>query len=759
MLCRDEASYFDAVRHSKKPPSSSSWIVSAASVALVAFAVSLTLTWHGQQETREEQAIRRRVLLEQQTIDESPATFDDDFTRDETCRKYLVNFLNGTTDARDECQAYMSAFQAADCKDDSNLSFLDWLKSFFTDGELGRKHRLPNGTVVTDDVVIDDYYEKWECCSSISEFYAKHCEEPTWDAFQLLGIVAVLVTCGLVKSVIKYAGLGWVPDAGACIVVGSVVGGLIRLAVDEEVVRDTLTFDSNLFLQILLPPIIFEAALSIDKRAFRRDLFPILTFAIAGTGVSAVAIGYITYALSAWSRGTSLPLLDSLLFGALMSSVDPVATLSILSSTGVSRSDTLYTLIFGESLLNDGVSIVLFDSLVRHMGDADVVDAATVSDTLADFFVVSMGSIAVGVACGALCTLYFWALHGQHSAVTEVALFFCWALIPYYVADGMGLSGIIAIMVMGFMMDYFVLGGFQSDEGEWMEYMQMRVHHSNAGPTPVESRWDRCRHACSQAFSGRGHVLNRSRHNVGFVAKVISHLMETAIFAYLGLFLFNDKSWRFDLIFSGMFSCVASRVGMILVFAQLINACVWMDLEGCLVRTWRMMRQQRVSRSWDDDSLIDDTKVYLDLKTQLILFSAGVRGAVSYALVQHIPVYDSVTKTGSHFKTELRAMTSATIVVLLFALGALTYVVVQRDMGRPNREGVASSLTDRLMSTLSSDVDGNDSSEEFNSSLSLEIDGRSPSHNARSSSRGGEPPSQATLSDDPFERPSWSDPH
>ena len=46
----------------------------------------------------------------------------------------------------------------------------------------------------------------------------------------------------------------------------------------------------------------------------------------------------------------------------------------------------------------------------------------------------------------------------------------------------------------------------------------------------------------------------------------------------------------------------------------------------------------------------DDEKKYLDPQTQMILFAAGVRGAVSYALVQNIPVFDSVTKVGSHCK-------------------------------------------------------------------------------------------------------------
>lgn len=650
----------------------------------------------------------------------SPPPITDDFTRDETCRKYLVNFLNGTTDAKDECQGFRNAWKAADCQDDGHVtkSEATWYSIWNIIFDLRKRHRAENGTVVVDDVVIDDYYENWECCSSITDFYAKHCQQAELDAFKMLGIFMVLVVCGFMKSLIRVAGMQWIPDAGACIIVGSIVGGLLRV-INPEVVRDELIFDNHLFLQILLPPIIFEAALTIDKRAFRRDLFPILTLAVFGTLFSAVAIGYITFHIGSWGHNSSLPLLDSLIFGALMSSIDPVATLSILSGVGVKQTDTLYTLVFGESLLNDGVAIVLFNSLVKHMGDAADVDRVSVHDTLRDFVVVTLGSIALGVACGALCTFYFWALLGKHSAVTEVAMFFTWALIPYYVADGFGFSGIISTMVMGFMLDYFVIGGFQSDDSEWTEYMELRIRPGDTGR--AESCSARFLAACAKAFSGRGHIGATSRHHVGFVAEVIANLMETAIFAYLGLFLFNDKSFNFMLVFSGLFSCVSSRACMVIIFSLLINFCVWVDLESSLGRLWYLVRRSNsISIRFDVDSTDSDEKMYLDRRTQLIMFSAGVRGAVSYALVQNIPVYDAVTKHGSKFKNELRAMTSFTIVVLLFTFGALTYFMVPRERNRPDRDSDSNPMSLRLMTSLNSD-DG--FGEEVSSALnSLELD-------------------------------------
>jgi hypothetical protein len=298
------------------------------------------------------------------------AVVDDDYTRDETCRKYLFNFLNGTTDARDECQGFYNAWKAADCQEEDDdharkiftdpVDELDFAWWWFMDRVFGmkqsvvkRRHRAKNGTVVDDDIIIDDYFESFQCCRSITDFYEKHCEgqqQQSLGSFNLLVVVVVLVICGIIKTLLKMAPrMKWIPDAAACIVVGSIVGFALRI-VDNKLVRQTLTFNSDLFMQVMLPPIVFEAALSIDKRSFRRDLFPILTLAIFGTGFSALGIGMLTYKLSAWGAQPHLPLLESLLFGSLMSSIDPVATLSILSSVGVTQGDTLYTLIFGESL-------------------------------------------------------------------------------------------------------------------------------------------------------------------------------------------------------------------------------------------------------------------------------------------------------------------------------------------------------------------------------------------------------------------------
>mmetsp|Transcript_4739 Transcript_4739/g.8805 ORF Transcript_4739/g.8805 Transcript_4739/m.8805 type:complete len:755 (-) Transcript_4739:611-2875(-) len=681
------------------------------SVTFMAVLLTAVILWHdgtkGSSTSAATFALNRRFLVG----DDPSNDINDDSTRSETCKRYLMNFLNGTTDANDQCQAFYHAYSVADCKDQTNINILGV-----------REDKKKNGTT-EDDVVIDDFFENWECCDYIRTYYEKNCENDSGlHSIQLLGVMLVLLFCTMIKALLKTWKAHWIPDACAFILVGTLVGGILRLT-DASLVPK-LTFDNDLFLQIMLPPIIFQAALSIDKRAFRRDLFPILSFAGIGTAFSAIAIGWIVHQVSNWgSNGSNLPLLDSLVFGSLVSSIDPVATLSILSGVGVNQADTLYTLIFGESLLNDGVAIVLFEVLKDHLGEDDVLGEDAYKEMAKHFAVVLAGSMGIGIGVGMCCTLYFWALRGKQTAVTEVAIFFCWALIPYYIADGLKCSGIIAIMVMGFFMDYFVIGGFQSEEAAWNDYMAMRHDEDGVMVPHPTGRWAQLQEGFSQAFSGRGHILARSRHHVGFVAQVIASVMDTAIFAYLGLFLFNDNEWNLRLNLTAILSCVSSRFVMVVVLSFLINIAVFLDFESRIGRCMRTINPfRRINLAEDDDSMASTTRIYLDRKTQLILLLSGVRGAVSFALVENIPVWDTVTKTGSKYKAELKAMTSSSIVFTLFVFGALTYIAVKHGSD-PGGNVAGSGLTHRLLSEpLDSDDEALTQDEVSSTPESLEIE-------------------------------------
>ncbi|KAL1440425.1 hypothetical protein MTO96_009466 [Rhipicephalus appendiculatus] len=135
-------------------------------------------------------------------------------------------------------------------------------------------------------------------------------------------------------------------------------------------------FSPDLFFLFLLPPIILESAYSLHDSAFFSNIGTILLFAVLGTIINAFTIGPSLYFLNnVGAIGLpNLNLLECLVFSSLISAVDPVAVLAIFQEVGVNK--VLYFLVFGESLLNDAVTVVLYNMMVgvfrqRHHGQGN----------------------------------------------------------------------------------------------------------------------------------------------------------------------------------------------------------------------------------------------------------------------------------------------------------------------------------------------------------------------------------------------------
>jgi Sodium/hydrogen exchanger family len=462
----------------------------------------------------------------------------------EECRDYILTFMTGTTDSQDQCTATHNAFVTAGCP-------ANW------DASTGSK---------TDDLFPHVGYYNKECCDNMNRYYLRHCERPNRDnaSTMILGIIGIVFLCSMATALLDYFQVKWIPEACAFILIGAIISGAVGIIEKHQIMKesqkntgtrmvyDTWYFDEDFFLQVLLPPTIFQAALSIDKPSFRRHLGPILLFALLGTALSAVSIGFMTHLMT----GGHMPLLESLVYGALISSVDPVATLSILLGVGTDPTGTLYALTSGESLLNDAVAIVLFDTLQGHLGDEAALDDSSTYQSMASHFVtVSMGSIVTAILLGVCSVLFFVAMRGRQTAVVEVATFLGWALVPYYVANAMEFSGIIAILTMGFIMDYFILGGGIS-----------------AAATPCRvSLEDDARITLMDILGGRGVLSANCCRRIRFIAHVMASTMETIIFAYLGLFLFDDKVYSMGLDQVAIWTCVISRAVMVASLSFMVN--------------------------------------------------------------------------------------------------------------------------------------------------------------------------------------------
>ena len=188
---------------------------------------------------------------------------------------------------------------------------------------------------------------------------------------------------------------------------------------------------------LFLPVLIFAAALGIDLRAFVRNLGAILALAILAFLISAVVVG-ITLHLT---LGTALA--AAFVFGALISATDPVAVVAVFREVGVPR--RLLTLVEGESLLNDGVAIVLFAILVEGATGSSVSALAGV----VDFMAVFGGGTFIGVVLGLVAALALPWLDRLPAAALALAL----AYGSFVLADAvLGFSGVMATATAGMVL-------------------------------------------------------------------------------------------------------------------------------------------------------------------------------------------------------------------------------------------------------------------------------------------------------------------
>lgn len=144
-----------------------------------------------------------------------------------------------------------------------------------------------------------------------------------------------------------------VPESCLLIVVGLLVGGIIK-AIGEK--APVLGYE--LFFFYLLPPIILDAGYFLPTRHFMDNIGTILVFAVVGTLWNAFFVGGMMYGVCQieGAQLATVDLLSCLLFGSIVSAVDPVAVLAVFEEIHIN--ELLHILVFGESLLNDAVTVV-----------------------------------------------------------------------------------------------------------------------------------------------------------------------------------------------------------------------------------------------------------------------------------------------------------------------------------------------------------------------------------------------------------------
>lgn len=221
-----------------------------------------------------------------------------------------------------------------------------------------------------------------------------------------------------------------------------VIVGLGLAFVDVRLVN----LSPELILSIFLPPLLFEAAWNLKWSDLKQQWVPICLYAVFGVVISILGVAIGLHSLAGLSLTTAL------LIGASLSATDPVSVIALFRELGVDK--RISTVMEGESLFNDGMAVVAFSFLVAlPLGTASL----SVQSVLAQFFVV----VGVGIAVGSLIGFSISYLTQRFDLpLVEQSLTLVSAYATYLVAEDLGGSGVIAVVVAG-----LVLGNFGSRIG------------------------------------------------------------------------------------------------------------------------------------------------------------------------------------------------------------------------------------------------------------------------------------------------------
>jgi CPA1 family monovalent cation:H+ antiporter len=195
----------------------------------------------------------------------------------------------------------------------------------------------------------------------------------------------------------------------------------------------------DIFMSLLLPPIIFQETLQLDIDGLIDDSDTIFSYAVAGTLLMLVAVAVFARFVLGFDVA------EAFILGIIVSPTDPVAVIGTFHSLGVIKRFQL--LVAGESLFNDGVAIVVYSLLVSMVTLGSVTALGVARMTL----VKVVGGVLLGVVGGYIVhTVFCWT----DDKFAEVLLSFIAAFGVFRLAEELNASGVIATVLAGLIINY-----------------------------------------------------------------------------------------------------------------------------------------------------------------------------------------------------------------------------------------------------------------------------------------------------------------
>lgn len=454
--------------------------------------------------------------------------------------------------------------------------------------------------------------------------------------YQFAGILAflfvfiILITYIVMHIMSTSTYFKWVPDASLLMFAGLISALLYRLIFYDW----SYEFNASFFYYVLLPPIIFNSGLDIDRICFRKNFVSIMVYANIGTLINAIAVCVFLYLLGVYKLSSPISLAEGITFGALISATDPVTTLAVFDRLKVETN--LFGIIVGVSILDDAVSVIIFELFNGLIGDNSLTIIQCFILFL-EFLGKFVGSIIVGYFLGFVfhkVLKFNSGLHSKTPQLIAMATFFVY--LCYFTGEAFWLSGIIITLFSA---------------------ISFKKYHENTYPA---------------AFG-----------NVKVATGTIAYLLESLVFILIGLSLTahplqSTSDWTF--FAWSLVACLLGRALQIYPLAWVLNLYNTIEITpnpppavqhlSPTIATPDHVQSGRtcsiVSKICNSLQSFCQRGVNLSRGYQHMMFLAGLRGPIAYATAQ-------LFNNARGHNNLIAGTTAMTVIFTTFVLGLLTW--------------------------------------------------------------------------------------
>ncbi|XP_024959341.1 sodium/hydrogen exchanger 4 isoform X2 [Cynara cardunculus var. scolymus] len=345
-----------------------------------------------------------------------------------------------------------------------------------------------------------------------------------------------------------------------------------------------------------------------------------MLFGVVGVFISTSIVAAGSWWLFPKLGFEGLTISDYLSIGTIFSSTDTVCTLQVLNQD---ETPLLYSLVFGEGVVNDATSVVLFNAVQKMT--ADTLNGQTALRIFVDFLYLFSMSTILGVTAGLVTAFILKGLYfGRHSSVREIALMVLVAYLSYMLAELFELSGILTVFFAGVLMSHY----------SW---------HN---------------------------VTESSRITTRYAFATLSFIAETFIFLYVGMDALDYAKWKMSTISFGtkmgiyctvMFLILLGRAVFVFPLSVITNYMHRSGGESAkitgqhqMVIWWAGLMRGAVSvalafkQFTHSGVTLDPTKATMITTTiVIVLFSTVVFGFLTKPLVDHLLPLNAITTRDS----------------------------------------------------------------------------------------------------------------